>query len=245
MNAPMAFFLAALGGFLTFLLGKKGDKMSEPKPTTFQTQTVKQWEPILAAWNPPLRPIPLPFLLQWVAIESGGNPCAYGSANAKGPDGHPREQGIGQFYNPDDFSKLKIPSGSMRAYCQPGTQKQTRKLTADEISAQAKALIGLVQSCRDTAETALRKAGAQNWNGRDYWKMVKLVHGIPGLVKGGLAATSAKLGRAPRDWQEYKATLAAVKLDKGTEAYRNLFPKVLANAEKAVINLPVDTKGEV
>ena len=87
-------------------------------------------------------------------------------------------------------------------------------------------------------------AAAKNglrWRPKDQLKLVKLVHGLPGLVKSGVALATKHLGRAPRDWLEFKTAVNATKMDAGTEKYRNLFPKVFANAEKVTAGLPDDT----
>jgi hypothetical protein len=59
----------------------------------------------------------------------------------------------------------------------------------------------------------------------------------------GMPAVTKKLGRAPRDWQEFRTTLASVKLDSNTEKYRDGFAKILDNAEKTAA--VVQEKGKV
>src|SRR5262245_23473418 len=78
-----------------------------------------EWAAILAPMCA-ARGIQLPYALNWISMESGGNPCEIGYPPAKGPDGMPREMGIGQFYNPDDLRRLGLTSTQLRAYCVPG-----------------------------------------------------------------------------------------------------------------------------
>jgi hypothetical protein len=221
---------------LIALLTKKGEK---PVSTGYH-YTVEHWrsyvEPLCKAAR-----VSLPFAMGWIAVESGGNPCAWGSANAKGPDGHPREQGIGQLYNPDDFQRYEIPSGALRTYCIPGTQSCSRMLNDDEMKFQAAKLIDLITHCREVAGAASAKNGL-HWSGKDMYKLTKLVHGLPGLVKTGIARVTTKLGRAPHDWQEFKAVVNETKLDEGTERYRSLFPRLFLNAEKVTASIPDDVK---
>lgn len=210
--------------------------------TSASTDPAKRYTP--AYWQPlvlsqaPFSRVPGVFAMNWLTHESGGKPCAFGTATALGPDGHPREQGLAQVYNPDDFKSLGIPSGSLRVYCQPGTQTCTRLLSADEELAQVNALFGLIRKCRAKADVAMSANGVRGWGERDYWRLVKLVHALPGLVKG-LAYVTKSLGRPPLNWAEFKGNvLAGTKLDAGTERYREMFPRLFANAEKTAAGIP-------
>lgn len=202
--------------------------------------TLLHWTPYIAPLCMNAR-VSIPFALGWIRVESGGNPCAWGSAKSKGPDGHPREQGIGQFYNPDDFTRYGIPSGSLRVYCVPNSQSCSRELTDEEMSAQARYLLALITHCREVAGAASAKSDLR-WTGKDMYRLTKLVHGLPGLVKQGVPRTTLKLGRAPNNWDEFKSAIASTKLDDGTERYRALFPRLFLNAEKVASSLSDDVK---
>jgi hypothetical protein len=199
------------------------------------------------SWLPYVKPlcegarVSLLFALGWIRVESGGNPCSFGSATAKGPDGHPREQGIGQFYNPDDFTRYGIPSGSLRVYCTPGTQQCSRRLTEQEMQDQARYLVALIARCREVAGATTSSNGVR-WTGKDQYRLVKLVHGLPGLVKQGIPRVTKKLGYPPRSWDEFKSAVASTVMDSGTEKYRQYFPRLLANAEKVCAALPDDIR---
>lgn len=224
-------------GIIAWLLGKSS---KESKMDFVPSPSVESWR----IWCMPLSvatDTPIEFVLAWIQKESAGNPCAWGTANAKGPDGHPREQGLAQLYNPDDMKRFNIPSGAFRVYCVPGTQKQSRALTAEESAAQVKAVYQLIGWHRSKAEEALRKNGAR-WSAKDYWRAVKLDHALPGLVRQGLARVTASLGRAPKDWYEFRAAIAKVKLDPGTERYRSAFTRLLDNAEKTGGVVPSDAR---
>lgn len=187
--------------------------------------------------------VPLPFAVAWEGEESGGNPCAIGSPHAKGPDGNPQEMGIMQIYNPDDLQHFGVKGSDLRAYCSSdpnNLQMVTRELTEAEIAQQADLLIKMIVKSRAVAQQYLNLAGA-HWSpdGRDFWCMVKLVHGLPGLVHG-LMNVAAFLKRAPTSWAEFRSTIEhSVKLDPTTEAYRNdpphriNFSDIFDNAEKA------------
>lgn len=206
-------------------------KMSNTSPIR---SSARQWLPAILPYAK-RQQIDPEYVLKWIDIESGGNPCAVGNINSKGPDGHPREMGIAQFYNPDDLNYLKITGSALRAYCKPGTNQMSRALSSAEIDEQAKATIGLINKCRSSATRDLARIKA-SWSPIDYWALVKLQHGLPGISRSGLPNVAAYLDRPPVGWEEFKDCILnkGVKTDSGTEPYRSVFPKVFANAEKCI-----------
>ena len=74
-----------------------------------------------ASWSPLVTslvaggPIDPRFAMAWLTMESGGNPAAIGSPAQLGPDGFPREVGLGQLYNPDDFARQGLTTTPFRA----------------------------------------------------------------------------------------------------------------------------------
>lgn len=190
------------------------------------------------------------YVHQWNGMEGGYNPCAIGYPPAKGPDGNPRELGIGQFYNPDDLQFLKLTGSQLRAYCVPGSNHQqmykgkmvtgfsqelSRPLTDAEIQAQADGLIGLIKKSMTAATHDLHtiNAGAL-WspNKRSYWALVKLQHGLPDLSRSGLPLVTKLLGRPPKNWSELRDNIPKCTYSETTEGYRSEFPAILDNAEK-------------
>ena len=129
--------------------------------------------PSVAAWRVYVEPfasavgLPIAFVLRWITVESGGNPCAVGSATAKGPDGNPQELSLGQLYNPDDLRRLGVTGDQLRAGCsRTSVQRLTRELTEDEKTTHARATVQLITHCRDQADAVLAAAGA-DWSARD------------------------------------------------------------------------------
>lgn len=223
---------------LGLMLGKKGSPVPGEAPGISWGGGTEAWRlffmPMSVATG-----VPIQFALAWTEKESGGNPCAVGRLTALGPDGTYQEMGIGQFYNPDDLKRFGVTGKSLRVYCVPGTQRCSRQLTPTEMAQQAHLLYQLIQYCRDTADTAMRKNGVRGWSERDTYKLTKLVHGLPGLVKSGLALVTIALKRPPRDWSEFKsAILGGVKMDAGTERYRAQFARTFANAESTANAIP-------
>lgn len=231
--------------------------ISPPPTTRGPVYTTESWRPFLI----PLATsagIPIEYAMKHVEVESGGNPCSVGNPFASYDGGvHPREAGIAQLYGPDDYATTHADPTALRAYCAPSymssykdgngvahqamafSQSTTRALTNDEMVAQAASLIALITASRRRADRLLASVDA-TWptTSADYWKFVKLQHGIPGLANAIVYVRDA-LGRAPISWAEFAATvigapaLALIKAhDPNTYAYAADFPKVLANADK-------------
>jgi hypothetical protein len=201
--------------------------------------------------------IPLSYITRSMQEESGGNPCSIGAPGDLGPDGNPRELGIYQVYNPDDLKKVGVTGSQLRAYCVAGmspvnykgrtvmshSQSVARPLTPQEMQQQVDVAIGKIKESRDTADAAATAAGV-TWPrtpdaaGHDFWCLVKLVHGLPGLVHGIIKVT-AHLGHPPASWSEYRHEIesGAVVLDPKTEGYRSQFGSLFNNAEKAASGL--------
>jgi hypothetical protein len=211
---------------LAWLLGRRGPR----------APSVARWMALLVP-GCVAHQIPLEFALKWIEIESGGNPCAIGDPSQRGPDGEPRELGIAQLHNPDDLRAVGVASSELRAYCVPGTGVLARPLTLPEMSTQAVAAVGLIANCMAAADLDLAAVGAR-WTGRDYWTLVKLRHGLPGLARSGLLAVTRLLGRAPESWREFRAALGQVTLDRETMRYRGRFAAILDNAERCASVLP-------
>jgi hypothetical protein len=208
-------FIAALIAALAGLLMGKGSKKSSDnlKSSTGKVGNmtaaydVNTWAPlvhVLAAQQHP--PYQDGYCLKWIAEESGGNPCAIGE-KVNGPDGYPQETGIGQLYT-EYQSVLKFNNSEIRSYCVPGfSQQVSRALTAEEMTRQVQLLMDLIKYCKSNSDHYLSVSGA-NWSPtlQDYWKMVKLWHALPGLVKA-LPMVASKLGRPPNGWAEYKSVM--------------------------------------
>ena len=209
----------------------------------------------MAAIQPLAAPLGIqtPYTAKWLDMESGGNPCSVGNPGAHAPDGFPREMGIAQFYNPDDLKMLGATSAELRAYCVPGDQHDvvykgktikgfsqalTRPLTPEEIAKQAAMTVGLIHKAVGSATADLMAAGATSpaWSktSRDFWRLVKLQHGLPVLSREGLPAVKAFLGRAPSSWAEFRACLqnGQAKIDAKNQAeYFSEFARIFDNAE--------------
>jgi hypothetical protein len=202
--------------------------------------------------------IPLAYALKWIDMESGGNPCAIGYPAAHGPDWQPLEMGIAQVYNPDDLRLTNPPltGAELRAYCMPGDQHEIlykgktirgfsqamlRPLLPHEKLRQVDGSVGLIKRSMRSARQDLDGVGAgPAWgvDGRDFWRLVKLQHGLPAFSREGMPAVAKLLGRAPREWNEFKASLGRVTLGAQAEAKRGELAGSLSNAERCASAMP-------
>lgn len=187
---------------------RKGSNVSDPE------YAPAVWSPIIASLigvDPKYARCKFGAAMAWGGEESGFNACAIGEPGEVAEDGsnqEPREIGLGQLYNPDDFRKLGINPSKLRAYCDPGTQHRNRKLTADEMIEQVKYTIlepmlwGL-----QFADNAVTAYGLQAWPEADFWKLVKVKHAYHLIVDQGMPAVLKKLGRSPANWLEFRQEL--------------------------------------
>lgn len=195
--------------------------------------TTESWRP----WLIPLcikAGIPIEFMMEWLRIESGGDPCAVGNPFASFANGaYPLESGLVQLYGPDDYTATKADPAAMRAYCKPKQmlpvrdhngvqltnkdgspmfamgfpQGVTRALTLDEQAEQARAAVAKVSSDMRSAGHMLTNVGAR-WatTSPDFWMFVKLQHALPGLASA-IRFTAKQLGHAPSGWREYATSV--------------------------------------
>lgn len=153
--------------------------------------------------------IPLKFILKFIELESGGNPCA--TPGYKDVNGNVKETGIFQFYRPD--TSLPLNYDKLRAACvASGNAKQmsacARPLTGPEMEYQITSGIQLINRDAKKASSQLNAVGARwpIWSD-DYCAMVKLQHALPAISSKGLPAVTKLLGRAPINWNEFQSTV--------------------------------------
>lgn len=203
------------------------------------TMSTDDWSDVLA---PRLGNTPLEFVLKWIAVESGGNPCATGAVSGS----FVKEAGIGQVYFESPSQRtFGVTLGELRAACSGTSQAQQRDLTGAELAAQADSLMAMVHHFEDVATQQLGRFDGLSWNTRDFYCLVKLQHGLPGIPKSYLS--SAVFGEeAPVDWGTFRAAVESMSIsdlsniDNGTARYASGFGKVFNNAEKTASVLSAD-----
>jgi hypothetical protein len=152
--------------------------------------------------------------IAWTRIESDGNICAVGNKYVTvPPGGAPREIGLVQIYNPDDFKELGVDPLELVAYCvrpapgQKNPQKLAHELTPEQIGRHVTVSLEFIKNKYLYAGRYLA-ASRVPWPATsvDYWRMTKAAHGLPVLVSAGIAQVTKRLGRPPTSWREYRST---------------------------------------
>jgi hypothetical protein len=195
--------------------------VAQPRSSDVTDPSVARWASVFAA--PAVAAgVPLPFVLAWTAIESDGDEGSIGQPGAKGPDGYPKEVGLLQLYNPDDFQSLGFsPAQLLNAAPADKAQKYLafvllKKRTADHVLANAHI--------------------AWPVSSPDYWAAVKLEHASVAYPPTMYAQVTAKLGRPPNSWREFRSTYEtfnpAAKYNPTLKPdEQNYFFRILDNAE--------------
>lgn len=188
---------------------------------------IVRWQPAVTA-QATLAGIPWRFAMAWLAVESGGNPCAVGEPTAVGPDGYPREVGLFQIYNPDDFKAIGGSAAELCSYCvrpssgvkahrdddggyRDGTltnpQHAIAPLTAAQVQRHVDLGMRLINQKRRYAERYLN-ASKVPWSpdSPDFWAAVKAPHAYPVILNTGIPLVTKHLGRPPQSWHEFRAT---------------------------------------
>lgn len=195
--------------------------VAQPRSSDVTDPSVARWSPVFAA-PAAASDVPLPFVLAWTAIESDGDEGSIGQPGAKGPDGYPKEVGLLQLYNPDDFTSLGFTPAQL--------------LNADNVS-KAQMYINFVLLKKRTADHVLATAHiAWPTNSPDYWSAVKFEHASVAYPPTMYAQVTAKLGRPPISWREFRSTYElinpAAKFNPAQKpGDQNYFFKILDNAE--------------
>lgn len=198
---------------------------------TFRAST-EQWRPLLQRFGAGL---PVDFLLAFVDEESGGNVCSLGIPGV--------EAGLFQTFHPSD-DRFGATFAQLRAACSGPVL--ARQLTPDEQVLQVQVGIAKVRDLYARARATLAAAGA-TWleSSTDFWKWVKLGHGLPAMQSELMQQITRRLGRAPRTWDEFKeitlsmspgefpASLQPFAFAQSTRGRQNRIADVIANAEEA------------
>jgi hypothetical protein len=172
--------------------------------------TAEDWRPLAETMA---GDIPIDFIIAWIDKESGGNPCN------ETPDPNLREVGIGQWCSAGDCADNLTMAGSTYAAQHPSppcvqganTYATYGMLTPQQQTDQMQALVTYINAARSRVDDLLSAAGTI-WidNGEDYWKLVKMIHALPGAIASGLAACTAATGQPCNDWDGFSSAARGI-----------------------------------
>lgn len=181
-------------------------------PGTFRAST-EAWRDLVSSQA---GDIPINFLMCWIDVESGGNPCDY-ETGAGSP-----EVGIFQLMSPDNLARAGTTIAQMQPSppCLPnsitsigtGANQGFASLSSDQANEQVRAGIQYVTYCRQFARAALDAAGyTDGWTDQDaaFWMLVKMVHVAPSAIPSQLVQVANQLGAPPTDWATWRAATTA------------------------------------
>lgn len=170
---------------------------------------VERWRGLVGAAAPE---IPTDFLLAWIKKESGGKVGARSSLD---------ERGLFQIH-PSSVSTIGLTPNQWAL--QAGTDETAAK-------EQIRAGVVHVRQHRTRADGLLKKYGV-HWSGSDYWKFVKLGHGLPLAQSKTLELFKAEKNRAPWSWGEFDAAGRKYAAQGKYGGWSTVVPKVLTNANE-------------
>jgi hypothetical protein len=213
---PLLGFGAAIGG--SVIKSSGGGLPSADGGAAPVAISAEDWRDEVTAAAPE---IDADFLLRWITIESGGNPCATGMAN--------REAGIGQI-DFGDGPACNTTFAELRAYC--SGQRLTRGLTADERATQVSSFVALARQCLAAARGNMAAAGV-TWSNAETLRLAKMHHALP------LLGRYLRVSRAP-NWAAYKHDAMQLTISTANGALPGLgrwvseFPRLFRNPEKCI-----------
>jgi hypothetical protein len=242
---PASGILAIAAGWL--VVRSSGDRSAEevaeperpdPDPASDDQAEPVQPTPSSPEWTTLLEElrgdIPLPFLLRWIARESGGNPCSVGSTSQLQRDGWAREAGIGQLYFESVNQRVYgVTVGELRGACDSGSQTATRELTDDEQRAQVASLVAMAGDYLRRGRALLARLG-ESWLEPDELCLAKLYHALPALPKSFLpAASNAGNATTWLAFREWVLALSPDEIDGIDHGARPYYPylRLFQNAE--------------
>jgi hypothetical protein len=138
--------------------------------------------------------VPVDFLLAWIDHESSGRSTI--------PVSSIGERGAFQVY-PAEAQQIGYSDAQFAALSTEGDPPTGGSLNADSG-------VRLAHYYMGKADNVLSQVGASWGRSGSYWTLVKLFHGAPVIAKDGMIAVSKKLGRAPKDWNEFAPLLTSM-----------------------------------
>lgn len=162
------------------------------------------------------RGLPVPAILEWIRVESGGDMCSTGT---------PNEVGIFQLMFPED-AKYGATLEGLRSICRKSQQRQDpfdiSWLSEGELDMQVGAGIRKILAARDEVRLAL----AQNritWpeTSLDFGSAVKQIHAAPAVITELLPKLSRQ-GGAPVRWNELRQRALVFPIDQMGKGLQSL-----------------------
>ncbi len=202
--------------------------------------SLTQFPALVERWRPEVsrrsKGLPVPALLEWIRLESGGDMCSTGT---------PYEVGIFQLMFPAD-AKYGATLEGLRAICQKSKQQNPSDiswLSKGDLDMEVGAGIRKVLAARDDVRRVFAQSGV-TWpeTSFDFGSAVKQIHAAPAVITE-LVPKLTRQGGPPTSWSELRrralefppeqmgSGLRALRTAPSKHGLRNRLEDTLANAE--------------
>jgi hypothetical protein len=218
--------VGAIAGLGILLLTRRASAMSTGSPRerpslpTGPVGPVGPFPALVERWRNEVekraKGLPVPAILEWIRIESGGDMCSIGG---------PTEVGIFQLMFPGD-AKYGATLEGLRALCEKSKQHNPADiswLSDADLDMQVGAGIRLILDARDT----VRKVFAQNgvvWpeTSFDFGSAVKQIHATPAVITELIPKITRRDGSPPSSWSDLRSKVMAFPVDQMGPGLRRL-----------------------
>lgn len=182
---------------------------------------VGPFPPLVERWRSEVekraKDLPVPGILEWIRVESGGDMCSIGG---------PTEVGIFQLMFPGD-AKYGATLEGLRAIC----EKSKRQNPADiswlsdaELDMQVGAGIRLILDARETVRRVFRQNGV-TWpeTSFDFGSAVKQIHATPAVITELIPKITRRDGAPPASWSDLRQKVMSFPVDQMGPGLRRLW----------------------
>lgn len=156
--------------------------------------------------------IPENFQLQWICLESDGDVTSYE------PDGSESARGLFQVYSTGERQRLGLDTAGFERLSTDGDWSYSQG-------------VRLVRFYMSDARKQLATWGVA-WPTRDFWKLVKLHHGLPAVITTFGNKVKQLTGHYPHNWNEL-ITIGLGNMSGLSSGMQSLAKHAVCNAEAA------------
>jgi len=185
-----------------------------PWPRTPFPELVERWR---GEVTKRAKDLPVPAVLEWIRIESGGNMCSIGG---------PTEVGIFQLMFPGD-AKYGATLDGLRALCEKSKRQNPRDISwmsEAELDMQVGAGIRKILAAREDVRRVFGENGVR-WpeSSSDFGSAVKQIHAAPAVVTELLPKITRRDSAPPARWRDLHKKVMAFPIDQMGEGLRRLW----------------------
>jgi hypothetical protein len=165
------------------------------------TPQVQAWRGLFEQYASDL---PTGVLLNWIAVESCGNPCSMPQSTIVSMGG---EIGIAQL-DLGNRVQAGVTAEALRAACAGSSEQLARPLTDDERLVQVTSTRTYANVLRAQTHQALQGLSWDDESTADFWAMMKMIHTVgAGNSINRIPQATQILGHPPSSWAEFRSAI--------------------------------------